>query len=66
MDIDLIFKIASIGILLSILHTLLNKAGKEEFAYIINLVGGVIIVFGMVITLIAKFFNDIKSIFRLY
>ncbi|NMA86534.1 MAG: stage III sporulation protein AC [Tissierellia bacterium] len=65
MDIDLIFKIASIGILLSILHTLLNKAGKEEFAYIINLVG-VIIVFGMVITLIAKFFNDIKSIFRLY
>lgn len=65
MDIDLIFKIASIGILLSILHTLLDKAGKEEFAYITSLVG-VIIVFGMVITLIAKFFNDIKSIFRLY
>ena len=65
MDIDLIFKIASIGILLAILHTLLDKAGKEEFAYITSLVG-VIIVFGMVITLIAKFFNDIKSIFRLY
>ncbi len=65
MDIDLIFKIASIGILLAILHTLLDKAGKEEFAYITTLVG-VIIVFGMVIPLIVKFFDNIKSIFRLY
>ncbi|NMB08303.1 MAG: stage III sporulation protein AC [Tissierellia bacterium] len=65
MDIDLIFKIASIGILLSILHTLLDKAGKEEFAFITTLVG-VIIVFGMVISLIARFFDNIKSIFRLY
>lgn len=65
MDIDLIFKIASIGILLSILHTLLDKAGKEEFGFITTLVG-VIIVFGMVIGLIAKFFDNIKSLFRLY
>lgn len=65
MDIDLIFKIASIGILLSILHTVLDKAGKEEFAFITSLVG-VIVVFGMVITLIARFFDNIKSIFRLY
>lgn len=65
MDIDLIFKIASIGILLSILHTVLDKAGKEEFAFITSLVG-VIVVFGMVVTLIARFFDNIKSIFRLY
>jgi len=64
MGIDLIFKIASIGILLSILHTVLNKAGKEEFAFITTLVG-LIIVFGMVIGLIAKFFDDIKVLFRL-
>lgn len=64
MDIDLIFKIASIGILLSVLHTVLEKAGKEEFAFITTLVG-IIIVFGMVIGLIAKFFNDIKVLFRL-
>ena len=64
MDIDLIFKIASIGILLSILHTVLDKAGKEEFAFITTLVG-LIIVFGMVMGLIAKFFEDIKILFRL-
>ncbi len=64
MDIDLIFKIATIGILLSILNIVLDKADKEEFAFIITLVG-IIIVFGMVIGLIAKFFNDIKVLFRL-
>jgi len=65
MDIDLIFKIASIGILLSVLHTVLDKAGKEEFGFITTLVG-VIIVFGMVVGLIAKFFENIKILFRLY
>lgn len=65
MNIDLIFKIASIGILLSVLHILLDKAGQEEFAFISTLVG-VVIVFGMVVTLIARFFDNIKSIFRLY
>ncbi|NLW22398.1 MAG: stage III sporulation protein AC [Tissierellia bacterium] len=65
MNIDLIFKIASIGILLGILHIVLDKAGKEEFAHIVNLVG-VIIVFTVVIGLISKLFNSIKTIFQLY
>ncbi len=65
MNIDLIFKIASIGILLSILQILLDKAGKEEFAFITTLVG-VIIVFGAVIGLISKLFDNIKTLFQLY
>lgn len=65
MNIDLIFKIASVGVLLGILHTVLDKAGKEEFAYIINLLG-VVIVFGTVAVLIAKFFDNIKTLFQLY
>ncbi|MCF6465621.1 stage III sporulation protein AC [Clostridium sp. Cult2] len=65
MDIDLIFKIAGIGILLGILHTVLDKAGKEEFAYITTLLG-VVIVFSMVIGLISKLFNSIKTLFQLY
>lgn len=65
MNVDLIFKIASIGILLSILHTVLDKAGKEEFGYITTLVG-VVIVFSVVIGLISQLFDDIKSLFQLY
>lgn len=65
MNVDLIFKIASIGILLSVLHTVLAKAGKEEFAYITTLVG-VVIVFSVVIGLISKLFDSIKTLFQLY
>ncbi|NMB28344.1 MAG: stage III sporulation protein AC [Tissierellia bacterium] len=65
MNVDLIFKIASIGILLSVLHTVLDKAGKEEFAYITTLVG-VVIVFSLVIGLISKLFDNIKTLFQLY
>lgn len=65
MNVDLIFKIASIGILLSVLHMVLDKAGKEEFAYITTLVG-VVIVFSVVIGLISKLFDSIKTLFQLY
>jgi len=65
MDISLIFKIASIGILLGILNIILDKADKKEFAYITTLVG-VVIVFGMVIILISRLFDNIRTIFQLY
>ncbi len=65
MDISLIFKIASIGILLGILNIILDKADKKEFAYITTLVG-VVIVFGMVILLISRLFDNIRTIFQLY
>ncbi|MBC8588442.1 stage III sporulation protein AC [Paratissierella segnis] len=64
MDVDIIFKIAGIGILAGILHTVLVKFGKEEYAYLTTLVG-VVIVLGMVINLISKLFNDVKVLFRL-
>ncbi|NLY78207.1 MAG: stage III sporulation protein AC [Tissierellia bacterium] len=65
MDISLIFKIASIGILLGILNIILDKADKKEFAYITTLVG-VVIVFGMVVVLISRLFDNIRTIFQLY
>lgn len=48
MDIDLIFKIAGLGMLTAVLHTVLNKSGKEEYAQLTTLVG-VVIALGMVI-----------------
>ncbi len=65
MNIDLIFKIASIGILTAVLHTVLDRAGKEEYAYLTTL-AGVIIVLGVIINLIYKLFENIKTLFQLY
>ncbi|HHV26226.1 stage III sporulation protein AC [Anaerosalibacter bizertensis] len=65
MDVDLIFKIASIGILSAVLHTVLARSGKEEYAYLASL-AGVIIVLGVVINLISKLFDNVKSLFQLY
>lgn len=65
MEIDLIFKIAGIGILVAVIHTLLDKFGKEEYAYIATLVG-LVIVFSMVVNLISKLFDNLKLLFKLY
>ena len=65
MNVDLIFKIAGIGIVVGILHTVLAKIGKEEYAYIATL-AGVVIVLSMVINLISKLFDSVKTIFQLY
>lgn len=64
MDVDIIFKIAGLGIVVGVLHTVLAKAGKEEFAYLTTLVG-IVIVLGVVINLVAKLFDNVKVLFRL-
>ena len=53
MDIDIIFKIAAVGILVAILNQLLNKAGKEEIA-MMTTIAGLIIVLLMVIDIDRK------------
>jgi len=65
MNIDLIFKIAGIGIVVGILHTVLSKVGKEEYAHAVTL-AGVVIVLTMVLTLISQLFDSVKTIFQLY
>ncbi|MFW5980158.1 MAG: stage III sporulation protein AC [Bacillota bacterium] len=63
MDIDLIFKIAGIGIFISVINIVLKQAGKEEQAQMLTLVG-VIIVLMVVIQLISQLFNDVRSVFK--
>ena len=65
MNIDLIFKIAAIGILISVLAQVLNRAGREEIATLTTL-AGLVIVLILVVNLIADFFTDVKAIFQLY
>lgn len=64
MDINLIFRIAGIGILISVLNMVLKQAGKEEQAQMLTL-AGVVIVLLMVVQLIQRLFNDVRSVFGL-
>jgi len=61
---DLIFKIAGLAIIVSVLHAVVKQAGKEEYAWLITLTG-VIIVLSMVMGLVADFFQAVKSTFHL-
>ncbi len=63
MDINLIFKIAGIGIFISIINIVLKQADKEEQAQMLTLVG-VIIVLMIVIQLIGELFNDVRTVFK--
>lgn len=61
-DINLIFRIAGVGILISILNMVLKQAGKDEQAQMLTLVG-VVVVLIMVIQLLSRLFNDVRSVF---
>ena len=65
MGIDVIFKIAAIGLLIAILNQLLNKAGKEDIA-MMTTIAGLIIVLSMVVNMVGELFENLKSIFSLY
>ncbi|MDR2504966.1 MAG: stage III sporulation protein AC [Oscillospiraceae bacterium] len=62
MDIDLIFKIAGIGILVSVLGQVLKRTEREDIAMLTSL-AGLVIVLLMVVNLIAQLFNTVKSMF---
>ncbi len=65
MNIDMIFKIAAIGILVSVLNQVLIRAGREEQAMMTTL-AGIVIVLMIVINMISKLFDSVKAIFQLY
>ncbi len=65
MSVDLIFKIAAIGILVSVLNQVLLRAGREEQAMMTTLVG-IIVVLMMVINLVSNLFDTVKTMFHLY
>lgn len=64
MNIDLLFKIAGIGILVSVLNQILSKSGREEQAMLTTLTG-LIIVLMIVINEIGTLFDTVRSVFNL-
>ena len=64
MNVDLLFKIAAIGILVAVLHQVLVRAGREDQAMMTTL-AGVIIVLTIIIKEISNLFTTVRSIFNL-
>ena len=64
MDVDLIYKIAAIGIIVSVLNQVLIRSGREEQATMTTL-AGLIVVLMMMIEQISTLFDTVKTVFGL-
>lgn len=64
MDIDLIFRIAAVGILVSVLNQVLARSGREEQATMVTL-AGLVVVLMMVVRQISALFDLVKDLFGL-
>lgn len=62
MDTELIFQIAGIGIIVSVMNVLLSRSGRDEQALMITIAGLVIVLF-VVVNKIAQLFETIKTVF---
>ena len=63
MDVDLVFKIAAVGILVSVLNQVLTRSGREEQATMTTLAGLIVVV--MVVQKISDLFELVKTLFGL-
>jgi stage III sporulation protein AC len=64
MDVDLIFRIAAVGILVAVLNVLLSRSGREEQALMVTL-AGLVCVLLLVVREISDLFALIKELFGL-
>ncbi|WP_209511388.1 stage III sporulation protein AC [Sedimentibacter acidaminivorans] len=65
MDIDIIFKVGAIGILVAVFNQILSRTGRDEQAMFITL-AGVIVVMALIINMMNDLFIEVKTIFNLY
>ncbi|MDF2937563.1 MAG: spoIIIAC [Paenibacillaceae bacterium] len=61
-DVNAIFQIAGIGIVIAMIHTVLKQMGKEDMAHWVTLIGFVVVLF-MVVGMLSELFQEIKTIF---
>lgn len=64
MDINIVFRIAAVGILVAVLNQVLIRAGREEQAMMTTLAGLVVVLF-WIINYISELFNAVETMFRL-
>lgn len=64
MDIEFVFKIGAIGILITVISQILARAGREDIATLATL-AGLIVVMMMVVNMVSEFFDSIRVMFNL-
>ena len=64
MDVNLLFKIAAVGILVSVISQILKQSGREEHAFLVSLAGLLLVLF-WVVPIIYELFETIKKLFML-
>ena len=65
MDVDIIFKIAAVGLITAIISQILKKTDKDEIATLVTL-AGLVIVLIMIINMIGPLFDTLKAVFGMY
>lgn len=65
MDVEIILKIAGIGVLVAVVCQILKQAGKEEIATLVSL-AGLVIVLVMIVNMISELFTSIGNLFYLF
>ena len=65
MSVEIIFKIAAIGILITVITQVLKKSDRDDIATLVSL-AGLVIVLTLVINMVSQLFDTIKNIFYLY
>lgn len=64
MDVDFVFRIAGIGVIVTVIAQLLTRAGRDDIAMLATL-SGLLIVLLMVVNQISDFFASVRSLFAL-
>ena len=64
MSIDIIFKIAAVGLIVAVINQLLTRSGREEYTMITTL-AGIVIVLMMILPYISTFFDYLRTVFDL-
>jgi len=64
MDIDFVFRIAGIGIIVTVISQLLTRAGRDDIALLATL-SGLVVVLMMVVGMISDFFTGIRSLLQI-
>lgn len=64
MDVGVIWQIAGVGIIVTVIFSVLKTAGRDEFAWLVTL-GGVAVVLVLVLRLIDQLFMTVKTMFQL-
>lgn len=65
MNVDVLFKLAGLGVVVAVLCQVLSRAGREELGTLVTVVGLVIALF-VVVNQISELFTSLKSLFSLY